>query len=217
MAIYKKCTVENLYLNIMDKKQKRQLLQAITHILALVPLILAIWYNSTDQLGVDPTNAIILRTGKAAIILLMLSLACTPVNILFGWRWAMTIRKTLGLYTMLYVTLHLLAFLWLDYLFDWEFIWEAVLDQRFVLVGFTAFLLLIPLTITSNKTSIRKLGKKWRTLHRLVYLIGMLAVVHFTWLVKNVYTEPIIFGIILIFLLLVRTPTIKKYVRAWRG
>ena len=200
----------------MNKKQKRQLLQIITHILALIPLAIIIWYKYTDQLGVDPTNAIILRTGKAAIILLMLSLACTPVNILFGWRWAMSIRKILGLYAMLYVSLHLIGFTWLDYLFDWEFIWEAVLDQNFVLVGFAAFLLLIPLTITSNRYSIRKLGKKWKSLHTLVYLIGILAVVHFTWLVKNVYTEPIIFGVILGFLLLVRTPPVKNRVRQWR-
>ena len=200
----------------MNKKQKRQLLQTVTHILALIPLAIVVWYNYTNQLGADPINAIILRTGKAAIILLMLSLACTPVKILFGWNWAISIRKMLGLYAMLYVTLHLLAFSWLDYLFDWEFIWEAVLDQRFVMVGFAAFLLLIPLTVTSNKYSIRKLGKKWGKLHKLVYLIGVLAVVHFTWLVKNVYTEPIIFGLILGFLLLVRTPPVKNRVQQWR-
>jgi len=200
----------------MNKKQKRQLLQTVTHILALIPLAIIIWYNYTNQLGADPTNAIILRTGKAAIILLMLSLACTPVKILFGWNWTMSLRKMLGLYAMLYVSLHLLAFSWLDYLFDWEFIWEAVLDQRFVLIGFAAFLLLIPLTITSNKYSIRKLGKRWGKLHKLVYLIGVLAVIHFTWLVKNVYTEPIIFGLILGFLLLIRTSPVKSRVQQWR-
>ncbi len=200
----------------MNKKQKRQLLQTMAHLLALLPLALLIWDNSQTQLGADPTNAIILRTGKTALILLMFTLACSPVNTLFRWGWAMALRKMLGLYVILYVILHLLTFAWLDYLFDWEFIWEAVLDQRFVLVGFTAFLLLIPLAVTSNRYSMRKLGKRWRQLHRLIYLIGILSVIHFMWLVKNVYTEPIIFAVILGILLLLRIPSVKRRIAKWR-
>jgi sulfoxide reductase heme-binding subunit YedZ len=195
----------------LDRDTRRKLLRWAMHAAALFPLAWLIFDYWFGFLGPEPVRAIILRTGKAAIILLVLSLAMTPATILFGWKYAATLRKPLGLYGFMYVCLHLLTFVWLDYGFVLPLIVEEIVARRYALVGFLAFVLLVPLAITSNKYSMKKLGKNWKKLHTLVYLIGVLAVVHYIWLVKNAYTQPLIFAAILAVLLFVRLPAVRQW------
>lgn len=199
----------------LDRKRRIQLLRIAVHVGAWIPLALLFWQWWSYQL-VDPIREATLLTGKAAIILLMLSLACTPLNILFGWKAVLPLRKPLGLYAFMYVSIHLGIFVALDYVLDPQLIVQAIAEKRYALVGFAAFLLLVPLAITSNKFSQRKLGKRWKSLHKLVYLIGVLAVIHYLWLVKNAYTQPLIFAGLLALLLLLRVKPVKQRVSRWR-
>ena len=204
----------------VTEKQRRQLvgrlLKTATHLGAILPLALLFWDYQQSNLGADPVREITLWLGKSTLILLMLTLAVTPVQIVLGIKQIGPLRRLLGLYSFLHLCLHLLSFIWLDYLFEWSFIFDAIIDQKYVLVGFTAFLLMLPLALTSTNWSMRRLGKKWKQLHRLSYVAGVLAVVHFLWLVKNVYTEPLIYGAILLLLLLVRNRSVKQRVLGWR-
>ena len=200
----------------MDKKTLQRLLKLAVHIGALIPLTLIIWDFTQGNLSADPIREITLRTGKTAIVLLMLSLAVTPAHIWFGWRQIIPLRRLLGLYAFLYVALHLTVFLWLDYMLDLQLIIEALFAKRYALIGLAAFLILLPLALTSTRASMRRLGKKWTTLHKWVYVAGVLAVLHYLFLVKNAYTEPLIFAALLAFLLLTRVKPIKLMILRWR-
>ncbi|MEZ4860030.1 MAG: protein-methionine-sulfoxide reductase heme-binding subunit MsrQ [Caldilineaceae bacterium] len=183
----------------------------------LTPLFLLIWAFWSGNIGVDPVSAITARTGTAALLMLVLSLACTPVNTLFGLRPALTARKPLGLYAFFYAALHLLNFIGLDYGFSLHaFLADALLQKRFMIVGFSAFLILLPLAITSTKGWIKYLGRNWKRLHQLVYIAGVLAVLHYLWLVKIDITKPLIYGGVLALLLLLRLPPIRRKVSSWR-
>jgi sulfoxide reductase heme-binding subunit YedZ len=193
-------------------------LQIVTHVGAWVPLAVMIWDYFTDGLTVNPIQELTFRTGKTALVLLVLSLACTPLNTLFGFRQAIKLRRPLGLYTFMYAALHLLIFVGLDYGFDRELIYEAIFEKRYALVGFSAFLILLPLALTSTKGWQRRLGKRWTGLHRLVYLAAPLVIVHYVWLVKADVTEPLTYGAIVAALLLVRVPVVKRVLKragAW--
>jgi sulfoxide reductase heme-binding subunit YedZ len=183
--------------------------QILTHVGALLPLAWLLWETWQGQLIIDPVKEITTRTGKTALILLILSLACTPVNTIFGFKQALRVRRPLGLYAFLYVGLHFLTFLGLDYGFDLDLIRQDILDQRYVWVGFTTGLLLLPLAITSTKGWQKRLGKNWKRLHRLVYLASILDIVHFVWLTKDI-REPLRYGSVVAFLLMVRVPAIKR-------
>lgn len=184
-------------------------LSPLVHPLSLLPLALLLWDWSTNNLSFNPVQDITARTGGPAIVLLMLSIACTPLNIVFGWKWAAALRKPLGLYAFLYVCLHLLTFLLLDYGLRWDLILQAASEKRYVLVGFTAFLLLVPLALTSTKWAMKQLGKNWKRLHMLVYLIVPLAVFHLLWLSKDP-RKALVFGVIVAVLLLLRLPSVRR-------
>ncbi len=201
----------------LSREGRRRLLGITVHAAALFPLAWLVFDFWLGYLGPEPVRAMILRLGKAAIIMLTASLACTPASILFGWKWALPFRRTLGLYAFLYVCLHLLVFVWLDYAFLWSLIVEEIVKRRYALVGFAAFLLLIPLALTSTRGWQRRLGRRWKTLHKLVYLIGVLAVVHYIWLVKNAYAQPLLFAALVSLLLLIRLEPIKKAILRRRG
>lgn len=200
----------------LNKQTIALLVRIATHVGALIPLVLMVWDYQNNQLGADPIRELTFRTGKSALVLLVLSLACTPASTYLGWKQAIPPRRTLGLYAFVYVCLHFLIFVWLDYGLQLQWIISAVLEQKYVLVGFAAFLLLIPLALTSNQWSQRKLGKKWKTLHKSVYLIILLVLVHFVWLVKNVYTEPMIYAAIVGGLLLLRYTPLKQRLLGWQ-
>lgn len=187
------------------------LLRVITHIACLVPFALLLWDNAHHRLTANPIQAITDRTGNTAIIILVLSLACTPVNTVFGLRQVLPLRRPLGLYAFFYACLHFLTFVGLDYGFDWDLIKGGVIEKPYVLVGLTALILLIPLALTSTKGWMRRLGKRWKSLHRLVYLIGLLIVVHWFLLVKSDVRQPLLYGAGIVLLLALRLPAVKQW------
>jgi sulfoxide reductase heme-binding subunit YedZ len=188
------------------------------NVAAAMPLVLIVWDYSQGVLGIDPVNAINNRTGRTAIVLLLASLACTPLNILFGWRQVVGLRKSLGLWAVAYAGLHLLNFLGLDYAFNLgQIMQDAVLDKPYILAGLAALLLLIPLAVTSTRGWMRRLGKNWKRLHRLAYGAGVLAVLHFLWQAKAAERwEPLIYALVLGALLAVRLPPLRRTLVRWR-
>ena len=182
----------------------------IVHIAALIPLAVMVYLYFSGGLTANPIQDLTQRSGKAALWLLVLSLAATPANTLLGFRPALKVRRALGLYAFFYALGHFLIFVWWDYGLDFALILEDVGSKRYVLVGFTTVLLLLPLAITSTKGWMRRLGKRWKRLHRLVYLAGVLAVVHYTWVVKADLRQPLAFGLAVGLLLLARLPAIRR-------
>lgn len=200
----------------IDKKTRQRLLKLVVHVGALFPLAVMVWDYYQGNLGAEPIRELTLRTGKTAIILLMLTLAVTPAHIWFGWKQIIPLRRLLGLYTFFYAALHLIIFLWLDYLLDPQLIVEALFSKWYALVGLAAFLIMLPLAITSTRAAMRRMGKKWTALHKWVYVAAVLAVLHYFLLVKNAYTEPVIFLLILSLLLLTRVKPVKRTILHWR-
>ena len=196
---------------------KSNWLRIAVHIGALIPLPVLIWDYAHDQLTADPIRAIILRTGKTALILLVLSLACTPVNTLFGFKPAIKVRRALGMYAFLYAAIHSAVFLGVDYGFDPALLKDALLERRYALVGLAAFMILLPLAITSTKGWMKRLGPAWKKLHRWVYLAALLVILHFVWLVKADIREPLTYGAVVVVLLMVRIPRVRKWVSRMRN
>jgi sulfoxide reductase heme-binding subunit YedZ len=196
------------------RKHEFTWLQIITHLGSLAPGVYLLWDYFTDNLSVNPIQDITFRTGKPALVLLVLSLACTPLNSLFGWREVIKLRRPLGVYAFLYVCAHLFTFVYLDYGLDPQLLYGAIFEKRYALVGFAAFCLLLPLFFTSTKGWQKRLGKRWKTLHKLVYITAPLAVFHYLWLVKSDIRQPLFFGALVLLLLIVRIPAVKRPLRA---
>lgn len=186
------------------------LLQIAVHVASLAPLALLIWDGLQRHLTANPIQAITLRTGKPALILLVLSLACAPVSSVLGLRLALKWRRPLGLYAFFYAALHFLTFTVLDYGLDLFLLREAIFEKRYALVGFAAFVLLVPLAITSTRGWMKRLGKRWKRLHRVVYVAGVLVVVHYIWLVKADRREPLLWGAVVLLLLSLRLPFLRR-------
>ena len=184
--------------------------QVATHVAALAPLALLLLAWASGRLGANPVRAITLRTGRYALTLLVLSLACTPARIVTGVAAIQRLQRPLGLYAFFYVLLHLLTYVGLDFGFNWTFLWPDITQQHFIQVGLLAFLLLLPLAMTSTRWWRRRLGRNWKRLHRLAYLAAALAVLHFFWLVKGDWRRPLVVAIVLALLLLFRLPPIRK-------
>lgn len=193
---------------VLLERLKSHWFRILIHIGALAPLAWILWHYWQGLFVVDPIREMTTLTGKTALILLMLSLASTPINTVFGWKQVLRVRRALGLYAFTYAGLHFLVFVGLDYRLDLGLIHQAIFDQRYVLVGFGAGLILLALAITSTRGWKRRLGKAWKRLHRLVYAAGILAVVHFLWLVKDAQ-EPLRYGLVLGLLLILRIPRVR--------
>jgi sulfoxide reductase heme-binding subunit YedZ len=202
---------------VLAQRLKTHWLQILTHIAALLPLAVLLWDYTQNQLSFDPIREITLRTGRYALTLLVLSLACTPVHIAFGFKQALRLRRPLGLYAFLYASLHGLTFIGLDYGFDLALIAQEVIGKRFVQVGIAAFLILLPLAITSTGGWIKRLGRNWKRLHRLVYLAALLGVVHFVWVVKAGVSRPLVYGAMVLLLLAIRLPIVQRTVNKFRS
>ena len=179
---------------------------------AFVPAAVIAYRFLTNALGPNPIATAMNQLGLWTLILLLSSLACTPLKLVFGWKWPIQIRKLLGLSAFTYVCMHFLVYLVLDQFFAWDEIWKDIWKRKFITVGFAAFLLLIPLAITSTSKMLKRLGSaRWKRLHRLVYLAATLGVIHFMWRVKVIGREQLIYAGVLLVLLGVRA------VFYWRG
>ena len=172
-------------------------------LLALLPFGRLLWAAWTGDFGPNPVEFVQRWTGTWTFNFLLLTLCITPLRVWAQWHWLLRLRRMLGLFTFFYATLHFLSFIGFDHSFDVDAIARDIFKRPFVTVGFAAFVLLIPLAATSNRWAIRKLGgRRWQELHRSVYLIGILAAVHYFWLVKaTALLWPLAYSVALAFLL----------------
>lgn len=181
------------------------ILKAVLFLLCLIPLSHLGWAFQQDDLGANPIEALTRGLGTWALNFLLITLAVTPLRKLTGWHWLIRLRRMLGLFCFFYALLHWTSYIWLDQFFDWGEIGRDILKRPFITMGMMAFLLLVPLAVTSNNYAIRRLGgKRWQELHRTVYAIGILAVFHYLWMVKLDILKPVLYGLLLAGLLGVR-------------
>lgn len=173
----------------------------IIFVICLLPAVLLLTNFFLDQLGANPFEEFTRRSGEWTLRFLLIVLAITPLRKITRQNWLMTYRRMLGLYTFFYACFHLLTYLWFDQFFDWYEIYIDIVKRPFITVGMLAFVLLVPLAITSTNNWMKRLGKRWKRLHQLVYIIGVLAILHFIWLVKADLRTPLIYAGILVFLL----------------
>ena len=172
---------------------------------ALVPLGVLVWRVAHHTLGADAVAIGLNQLGYLALVFLIASLACTPLKVLTGWTWPIRIRRMLGLFAAFYAALHLTTYVAIDQQFDWAILWGDVTKRRFMIVGFLAFLTLLPLVWTSTDASVRRMGfQRWKALHRLAYVAGVLAIIHFIWRVKADVRVPLTWAAILGVLFLIR-------------
>jgi len=179
------------------------LLKAALFVLALVPFVRMAWLTGTGQL-VEPLEFITHGTGDWTLYFLCITLAVTPLRRLTGFNWLIKLRRMFGLFAFFYVCLHFTTFLWFDHFFDLGEMWKDVVKRPFITVGFAAFVLLIPLALTSTNGMVRRLGgKRWQALHRLIYLVAPLGVLHFWWMkaAKNDLGQPLLFAVLVAVLL----------------
>lgn len=181
--------------------KKRRWLSSGLFLICLVPFAQLVYKATAENLGVNPIETITRHTGSWAFILLLASLSITPLRKIFGWNGLAQFRRMLGLFAFAYGAFHFTTYLVLDHFFDFNAISKDILKRPYVTAGFTAFVLMIPLAMTSTKGMIRRLGKRWQQLHRLVYIVGIAAVIHFYWLVKADIRRPVQYGLVLAFLL----------------
>ena len=174
-----------------------------------VPFCLLLYNGFTNNLTANPIKEITHFTGEWTLNLLLATLAVTPLRKITGNNSLIRYRRMLGLFAFFYACLHFSTYLVLDQFFDWNEIVLDVAKRPYITVGFTAFTLLIPLAVTSTNKMVQRLGNNWRKLHKLIYLIGALAIVHYLWLVKADLLPPIIYGVILCVLLAMRSSRIK--------
>jgi sulfoxide reductase heme-binding subunit YedZ len=179
--------------------------------LCLVPFALLVWRGTHEGLGANPIEFITHATGDWTLRFLVVTLAITPVRKVFGWPQLVRFRRMLGLFAFFYGCLHFLTYVWLDKFFDVSAMLKDVAKRPFITAGFTAFVLLIPLALTSTAGWIRRLGgRRWQALHRLIYISGVAAVVHYYWLVKSDIRLPVFYGSMVVMLLVWRVVNRRK-------
>jgi sulfoxide reductase heme-binding subunit YedZ len=177
-------------------------LKAALFIASLYPLLRLSWFGYSDQLGANPIELITRSLGTWTLVFLFITLTITPLRKLTGWTWLIKLRRMAGLFAFFYASLHFTTYIWLDQFFDLSSIYKDVLKRPFITIGFAAFVLLIPLAITSTNAMMKRMGgKNWQMLHRLVYAIALFGVLHYWWLVKKDLTQPIIYSALLAILL----------------
>ena len=192
-------------------------LQIIVHIYAWSALVHLLFDLATGSLSANPIQELEQRTGRHAITLLILSLACTPLNTLFKWSEPLKRRRALGLYAFMYATIHVIIFIDLDYGLAWSLILQTIFEKPYIIVGMISFLMLVPLAFTSFDLWKKRLGKNWKRLHKIIYLIAPLAVLHFAWGKKGDFFRlqgeiilPLIYAAIVILFLIMRIPQVRK-------
>jgi sulfoxide reductase heme-binding subunit YedZ len=182
-----------------------RLVKSSIFIISLLPALALIYGLLNDQLGANPIETLTRDTGEWALRFLLMTLAVSPLRLLFDWHFLAPIRRMLGLYSFFYASVHMLLYVWLDQFFSLGDIIDDIIERPFITIGVINFLALIPLAVTSNDAMIKRLGaERWNRLHSLVYYIGIGGVVHFFMLVKKDITEPVIYIAILAVLLGIR-------------
>jgi len=176
----------------------------VVFLVALAPFLWLAFRGFTDRLSANPIEDITLTTGIWALRCLLASLAITPLRRLTGWQRVIQYRRMLGLFAFFYATLHLLTYVVLDQGLAFEFILPDIVKRPYITMGMSAFTLMVPLALTSTKGWIRRLGRKWQLLHRLVYISGIAACLHFLWKVKVAIGEPVYYAAVLVALLAFR-------------
>ena len=179
-------------------------LRVIIFTLSLVPIFYVIYQILTDQLGPEPIKDITHHTGKWTLYFIVITLAMTPLKKITKLNIWISYRRMFGLFIFFYASVHLMTYVGLDYRFDLVSIGDDIVKKKYIFIGFLAWLLLIPLVVTSNKKMIKILKDKWKKLHRLIYLISLFGAIHYLWLVKRDLTEPLIYIIVILILLVFR-------------
>ena len=189
------------------------------HVGAFIPLAVLAFNALTGNLTINPIQAAQQRTGDTAITFLILSLSCTPINLLYGYRPVLKLRRPLGLYAFMYAAIHFTIFIWLDYGFDLSLLVQEFAQKPYILVGALALIILTSLALTSFDRSKIWLGKRWKKLHRMVYAASLLVVLHFAWASKgDIFglsgdiMRPLLAGVLVALLLCFRIPVIKQWV-----
>ena len=203
----------------LSAERVRQLKCAL-FVSALLPLLINVWLAAQDRLGANPIESLTRSSGDWTLYFLSLTLAITPLRRLSGQHWLQAMRRMLGLFAFFYACLHFTTFIWFDHFFDLGEIGRDVWKRPFITVGFAALLLLIPLAVTSTNAMQRRLGRRWSQLHRLVYGVALLALLHFWWMRagKQNFAEPILMGVIIMMLLAARVAgPIQRWIRARKG
>jgi sulfoxide reductase heme-binding subunit YedZ len=186
-------------------------LKAALFLASLYPLLRLFWLAYADRLGANPIEFITRSLGTWTLVFLLITLSITPMRNLSGWPALIRLRRMAGLFAFFYALLHFITYLWLDQFFDLEAIYRDVIKRPFITLGFAAFVLMIPLAITSTNAMMKKLGgKRWQILHRLVYAVAIFAVLHYWWLVKKDITQPLIYAAVLAVLLAYRLWMMRK-------
>ena len=194
-----------LYLmNLVPSKKQLSWIKIFVFSLCLIPVSRLFYLGLQDNLSANPIEFIERSTGFWTLLILLVTLSLTPIRLLAGIAWQIQLRRMLGLLMFFYVCLHISIYLWLDYSFVWADISKDIIKHPRILVGFAAFVLTIPLAITSNNNMMKLLRQRWKRLHQLVYFIAILGVIHFWWLVKKDIREPLLFALILVALLGIR-------------
>lgn len=179
-------------------------IKRVIFLVCLIPLMRLFWLGSQENLGANPVEFIEHSTGYWALFILLATLSLTPIRLITKTAWVMQLRRMLGLFMFFYACLHLMIYIVLDYSLLWDEIYLDIVDHPYIIVGLLAFVLSIPLAVTSTNKMIKRLGKRWKSLHKSVYLIAVLGVVHFWWLVKKDIREPLLFAVVLALLFGVR-------------
>ena len=180
---------------------KQKYLKIVIFTLSLVPIFFIIYQIITNQLGPEPIKDITHHTGKWTLYFIVITLAMTPLKMVTHLNIWINYRRMFGLFIFFYASVHLMTYVGLDYRFDIISIGDDIIKKKFIFIGFAAWLLLIPLALTSNKRMITILKGKWKKLHRLIYLISLFGAIHYLWLVKRDLTEPLIFLAVILILL----------------
>jgi|TARA_B100000780_G_scaffold87154_1_gene59945 sulfoxide reductase heme-binding subunit YedZ len=188
----------------MFSKINPKYLKKIVFILSLIPIFFIIYQIITDQLGPEPIKEITHHTGKWTLYFIVITLAMTPLKKITKLNIWINYRRMFGLFIFFYASVHLMTYVGLDYRFDLTSIGDDIIKKKYIFIGFSAWLLLIPLALTSNKWMMKFLKHKWKKLHRLIYLISLFGAIHYLWLVKRDLTEPLIFLTIILILLAFR-------------
>jgi sulfoxide reductase heme-binding subunit YedZ len=188
----------------LNNKQISFVIKPVLFLACLLPLLVLVLGAINDDLGTNPVETLTHETGQWALRFLLIGLTVTPLRRLLKAAWLIKLRRMLGLFAFFYASLHFLTYLWLDQFFDWHEIIIDIPKRPFITIGFVSLLLLLPLALTSTSAMQRRLGKKWLTLHKLVYVIPVLVLLHFAWSLKADYSEPLSYALLFVLLMLMR-------------